>query len=36
MFQVLTKAKVYNRLHLSDGFWEQLNVQNKSLKIWSV
>ena len=35
-FEVLTKSKVLNRLDLSDGFWEQINVQNRSLKIWSV
>ena len=32
IFEVLTKSKVLNRLDLSDGFWEQFNVQNKSLK----
>ena len=31
-FEVLTKSKVLNRLDLSDNFWEQFNVQNKSLK----
>ena len=31
-FEVLTKSKVLNRLHLSDDVWEQFNVQNKSLK----
>ena len=32
IFEVLTKSKVLNRLDLSDDFWEQFNVQNKSLK----
>ena len=32
VFKVLTKSKVLNRLDLSDDFWEQFNVQNKSLK----
>ena len=32
IFEVLTKSKVLNRFDLSDGFWEQFNVQNKSLK----
>ena len=32
IFEVLTKFKVLNRLDLSDNFWEQFNVQNKSLK----
>ena len=32
IFEVLTKSKVLNRLDLSDNFWEQFNVQNKSLK----
>ena len=31
-FEVLTKSKVLNRLDLSNNFWEQFNVQNKSLK----
>ena len=31
-FEVLTKSKVLNRLHLSENVWEQFNVQNKSLK----
>ena len=31
-FEVLTKSEVLNRLDLSDNFWEQFNVQNKSLK----
>ena len=33
IFEVLTKSKVLNRLDLSDDFWKQFNVQNKSLKI---
>ena len=32
IFEVLTKSKALNRLDLSDFFWEQFNVQNKSLK----
>ena len=32
IFEVLTKFKVLNRLDLSDDFWEQFNVRNKSLK----
>ena len=32
IFEVLTKFKVLNRLDLSDKFWEEFNVQNKSLK----
>ena len=32
IFEVLTKSKVLNRLDLSNDFWEQFNVQNKSLK----
>ena len=38
IFEVLTKSKVLNRLDLSDDFWEQFNVQSKSLKkaSWSV
>ena len=32
IFEILTKSKVLNRLDLSDEFWEQFNVQNKSLK----
>ena len=32
VFEVLTKSKVLNRLDLSNDFWEQFNVQNKSLK----
>ena len=32
IFEVLTKSKVLNRLDLSEDFWEQCNVQNKSLK----
>ena len=32
IFEALTKSKVINRLDLSDDFWEQFNVQNKSLK----
>ena len=32
IFEVLTKSKVFNRLDLSDGFWQQFIVQNKSLK----
>ena len=31
-FEVLTKSKVLNRLDLFENFWEQFNVQNKSLK----
>ena len=31
-FEVLTKSEVLNRLYLSNNFWEQFNVQNKSLK----
>ena len=37
IFELLTKFKVLNRLDLSDDFWEQFNVQNKSEKAsWSV
>ena len=32
IFEVLNKSKVLNRLDLSDGFWKQFNVQNKSFK----
>ena len=32
IFEVLIKSKVFNRLDLSDNFWEQFNVQNKDLK----
>ena len=32
IFEVLTKSKVLNRLDLSNNFWEQFNVQNKSSK----
>ena len=32
IFEVLTKSKFLNRLDLSGGFWEEFNVQNKSLK----
>ena len=32
IFEVLTKSKVLNKLDLSNDFWEQVNVQNKSLK----
>ena len=31
IFEVLTKSKVLNRIDLSENFWEQFNVQNKSL-----
>ena len=31
IFKVLTKSKVLNRLDLSDGIWEQFNVQSKNL-----
>ena len=32
ILEVLIKSKVFNRLDLSDDFWEQFNVQNKDLK----
>ena len=32
IFEVLTKSKFLNKLDLSNDFWEQVNVQNKSLK----
>ena len=32
IFKVLTKSKVLNSLDLSNDFWEQFNVQSKSLK----
>ena len=32
IFEVLNKSKVLNRLDLSDGFWKQFSVQNKSFK----
>ena len=32
IFEVLIKSKVFNRLDLSDNFWEQFNAQNKDLK----
>ena len=32
IFEVLTKCKVLNRLDLSNDFWKQFFVQNKSLK----
>ena len=32
IFEVLIKSKVFNRIDLSDNFWEQFNVQNKDLK----
>ena len=31
-FEVLPISKVLNKLDLSNGFWKQFNVQNKSLK----
>ena len=31
-FEVLPISKVLNKLDLSNAFWEQFNVQNKSLK----
>ena len=32
IIEVLTKFKILNRLDSSNNFWEQFNVQNKSLK----
>ena len=32
IFEVLTKCKVLNRLDLSNDFWKQFFIQNKSLK----
>ena len=32
IFEVLIKSKAFNRIDLSDNFWEQFNVQNKDLK----
>ena len=32
IFEVLTKSNALSSLDLSNDFWEQFNVQNKSLK----
>ena len=32
IFKVMIKSKIFNRLDLSDDFWDQLGVQNKKLK----
>ena len=32
IFEVLTKRKVFNRLDLTEDFWEEFNVQSRSLK----
>ena len=32
IFEVFIESNVFNRLDLSDNFWEQFNVQNKDLK----
>ena len=32
IFKVMIKSKIFNRLDLSDDFWDQFGVQNKKLK----
>ena len=32
IFEVMKKSEVFDRLDLSDNFWDQFNVQNKKLK----
>ena len=32
LFEVIIASKIFQRLHLSDGFWEQFNVQNKAIE----
>ena len=32
IFEVMIKSKIFSRLDLSDGFWDQFGVQNEKLK----
>ena len=32
IFKVMIKSKIFDRLDLSDDFWDQFGVQNKKLK----
>ena len=32
IFEVMIKSKIFNRLDLSDDFWDQFDAQNKMLK----
>ena len=32
LFEVMIASKIFQRLDLSDDFWEQINVRNKAIK----
>ena len=32
IFEVMKKSKIFDRIDLSDDFWEQFGIQNKKLK----